>query len=122
MNEPIATATTATAAAAGGTLTLAGGVLGLHFDAMFAGFAGALIAQSFVPANVTRLRAFLQLLGAGGLSGYFSPIGVVVAQKLAPWPLPDSATQLAVGAALGIVAPILVPLLRKLVDRKADQA
>lgn len=121
MNEPIATATTAAAGAAGLTLTIAGSIMGLHFDAMFAGFGGALIAQSFVPSTVTRLRAFLQLLGAGGLSGFLSPVGVVVAQKIAPWPLPTDATQLAVGATLGIVAPVVVPLLRKLAVKRGDQ-
>ena len=119
MNEPIAA--TAAAGAAGLTLTITGSVMGLHFDAMFAGFAGALIAQSFVPSQVTRVRAFLQLLGAGGISGYFSPVGVLVAQKLAPMALPTDVTQLAVGAALGIVAPVLVPLLRKLAEKRGEQ-
>ncbi len=107
---------TGSAGIAGLTLTLTGTVLGLHFDAMLAGFAGALIAQTYVPSAVSRVRAFLQLVAAGGISGYFSPLGVAVASKLAPWPLPADAMQLAIGAGLGIIAPIFVPLLRKLAE------
>ena len=117
MSEPAAAAASVVAGAAGLTLTLSGSIFGLHFDAMFAGFAAALIAQTFVPSGASRVRAFLQLLAAGGISGFFSPIGVAVVSKVAPWPLPGDALQLAMGAALGIIAPIFVPLLRTLVDR-----
>lgn len=117
MSEPTASAAAtvaqAAAGAAGLTLTLTGSLFGLHFDAMLAGFAGALIAQTYVPAGVSRARAFLQLVAAGVLSGYFSPLAVAVASKMAPWPLPEDAMQLAIGAGLGIIAPIFVPLLRK---------
>ena len=114
MTEPAATTA---AGAAGLTLSLSGTLFGLQYDAMLAGFAGALIAQTYVPSAATRWRAFLQLVAAGGISGYFSPIAVAVATRLAPWPLPQDAMQLAAGAALGIVAPTLVPLLRALADR-----
>lgn len=121
MSEPAASTANAAAGAAGITLTLSGSVFGLHFDAMFAGFAAALIAQTFVPSGVTRMRGFLQLLASGGLAGFFAPIGVAVAGKVAPWPLPHDALQLAVGATLGIVAPIAVPLIRRWVDRFGDR-
>jgi hypothetical protein len=125
MSDPVTMPTTAASTAAGLaglTLTMTGSIFGLHFDAMLAGFAGALIAQTYVPSAMSRLRAFLQLVAAGGISGYFSPIGVAVATKLAPWPLPLDAMQLAIGAGLGIIAPVLVPLLRKLADRFGDKA
>ena len=121
MTEPVSTTTNVVAGTAGMTLTLAGSFMGLQFGAMFAGFAAALIAQTFVPSGVSRLRGFLQLLSAGGLSGFFSPIGVSVAAKVAPWPLPADALELAVGATIGICAPIFVPILRKAVERFSDK-
>jgi hypothetical protein len=121
MTEPMSAAGNAAAGAAGFTLALSGSIFGLHFDAMFAGFAAALIAQTFVPTEVTRMRGFLQLVAAGGLSGFFSPIGVEIVGKLTPWPLAPAALQLAVGATLGICAPIFIPMIRKAIEKFAGK-
>ena len=50
-----------------------------------------------------------------------SPIGVEVVGKLAPWPLAPAALQLAVGATLGICAPIFIPMIRKAIEKFAGK-
>lgn len=136
MAEPTSTAVAAVA----GTVLLTGGILGLEFGSMLAGFVGALVAQTFVPAEVApvadrplenRLRtiwrtlisqalALWQLIAAGLLAGFLAPLAVALAQRIVPSDLPADPLRLAVGFVLGILAPIAVPVIRKFAERKGE--
>lgn len=108
---------------AGLTITLAGSIMGMPFDSMMAGFVGALIAQTFVPSGVGKVRAFAQLAAAGLLAGMLAPLAESVVFALAPatWRLSLTAVHLAAGAIIGMIAPAVVPLVRKIADRFGDK-
>lgn len=120
MTDPATTAATEIAAA-GLVITLTGSIFGMQFDALMAGFIGALIAQTLVHdeiAGQTALqrywRGFLQLAAAGLLAGLLAPLAESVMAGLLPMKVPAQALHIASAGVIGMVAPVVVPLLRRL--------
>lgn len=114
-------------AVAGATVVLAitGSVIGMSLESMSVGFIGALVARTFVtdapdPA-LTRLqlylRSLLQLLGAALLAGMMTPLIEAVVHGMAPIKLPAAAVHLAVPGVLGMIAPVVIPVMRKIFER-----
>lgn len=121
MTDPATSVAAETAATAGVVITLTGSFLGMPFDAMLAGFVGALVAQTLVHDPVegeTALarywRGFVQLAAAGLLSGLLAPLAEGIAAGLLPMKVPPQALHIAVAGTIGMVAPVVVPLLRRL--------
>lgn len=116
-------------AAAGVAITVTGSILGLQFDALLGGFVGALVAQTLVTdppiEGLTALqryvRVFAQLLAAGMLAGFLTPVVETIAAGLLPAKVPWHALHMAVAGAIGMVAPVVVPALRKLAQKLAER-
>lgn len=126
----MSTATTAPEiAVAGITLTVTGSMLGLQFDALMFGLFGALIAQTLVTdppvEGLTPLRryvrVFAQLLAAGLLAGLLTPVAESLARGLLPGHVGAQALHMATAGAIGMVAPVVVPLLRKILLKLAEK-
>jgi hypothetical protein len=125
----MSTATTAAEASAGLTLTVTGSLMGLQFDVMMLGFFGALVAQTFVNdppiESLTPLRryvrVFAQLLAAGLLAGLLTPVAESILAGMLPGHVGAPALHLATAGAIGMVAPVVVPLLRKLLNKLAEK-
>lgn len=128
MNEP-ATSAAEAAAAAGVVITVTGSIFGLQFDAIMAGFTGALVATSLVREedrpderwSSRILRGTIQLVAAGLLAGFLAPIAEVLIANLLPGKVPAQALHVAVAGVLGMVAPVVVPILRKLAQKLGDR-
>lgn len=116
-------------AAAGVAITVTGSILGLQFDALLGGFVGALVAQTLVTnppmEGLTALqryvRVFAQLLAAGMLAGFLTPVAEAILVGMLPPKLPVQALHMAVAGALGMVAPVVVPMLRKIASKLAEK-
>lgn len=123
------TTSSAAEASAGLTLTVTGSLLGLQFDALMLGFVGALVAQTLVTdppiEGLTPLRryvrVFAQLLAAGLLAGMLTPVVESIAGGMLPGHVGAQALHLATAGAIGMVAPVVVPLMRKIVSKLADK-
>jgi hypothetical protein len=123
------TAANEATAAAGVAITVTGSILGLQFDALLGGFVGALVAQTLVTdppiEGLTALqryvRVFAQLLAAGMLAGFLTPIAENILAGLLPPKVPVHALHMAVAGAIGMVAPVVVPALRKLAQKLAER-
>jgi hypothetical protein len=122
------TAGTAEAAGAGIVIALAGSVFGLQFDAMVGGFVGGLVAKTFVEtppvvgeiAARRYLRGLIELAASGVMAGMLTPLAepllaAVVSAKVAPQGL-----HMAAAGIVGMVAPVVVPLVRKIVLKLGD--
>ena len=121
MADPATSVAAETAAAAGVVITLTGSIFGMEFDAIMAGFVGALVAQTLVHEQIegqTALahywRGFIQLSAAGLLAGLLAPLAEGIAAGLLPVKVPAQSLHIAVAAIIGMVAPVVVPLLRRL--------
>lgn len=121
MADPATSVAAETAAAAGVVITLTGSIFGMEFDAIMAGFVGALVAQTLVHEQIegqTPLarywRGFIQLSAAGLLAGLLAPLAEGIAAGLLPVKVPAQSLHIAVAAIIGMVAPVVVPLLRRL--------
>lgn len=127
----VQSATTATeaAAAAGVVITVTGSFLGLQFEAMMIGFVGALVAQTLVPEPpdeaLPRWRRYLatigQLVAAGLLAGMLTPLAESLIASMTPGRVPPPALHMAVAGIIGMVAPVIVPLLRKITKTLGDK-
>lgn len=124
-----AAAAAESAAAAGVVITLTGSIFGLQFDAIMAGFVGALVAQTLVhdeivsgESVITRyVRGFLQLCAAGLLAGLISPVAETILAGMLPAKVPTAALHIAVAGTLGMIAPVVVPALRSIAKRLAER-
>ena len=121
MTDPGTSAAAEAAASAGVVITLTGSIFGMEFDAMMAGFVGALVAQTLVHDPVegeTVLarywRGFVQLAAAGLLAGLLAPLAESITAGLLPMKVSPQSLHIAVAAIIGMVAPVVVPLLRRL--------
>jgi len=123
------TSATEAAASAGIVITITGSAFGMPFECIMAGFVGALVAKTFVlepvPADKTRLQlwliGFLQLSAAGLLAGLMSPTAEAVVAGMLPAKVAPAALQITVSGVIGMIAPVVVPLLRKLADKLASR-
>lgn len=126
----MATATaTEAAATAGVVITLTGSIMGLQFDALMLGFVGALVAQTLVPEppgeSLPPLRRYVwtlaQLVAAGMLAGILTPIAESLVAGIAPGNVPAQALHLATAGIIGMVAPTVIPMLRKITSKIAEK-
>ena len=121
MTEPIATPIcTAALITAGAACTF----LGLDAEALIWGFAGGLIAQSYLPARaedgapVAAWRAFLMLAGGAVMAAALVPFAPGLLEKIGITAVGGArAVKVAGAVVLGIVAPVLPGLLRKLAGK-----
>lgn len=124
-----ATATLETATTAGVVVTLTGSVLGLEFEALAVGFLGALIAQTLItepPAegiSMARryLRAFSQLVACGLLAGMLTPVAEKMMASVLPTTVGSGSLHIATAGVIGMVAPAIVPMLRKITQRLGEK-
>jgi hypothetical protein len=107
-------ATSTSIAIATSVVTVTGSLFGLSYDALLAGLAGGLIAQTFVPPNVGRLRAVMQLVCGAILAGYFTPVIIAVTTQYATWKISESASRLAAACFIGMTAFVIVPMAQKI--------
>ncbi len=124
-----ATATLETATTAGVVVTLTGSVLGLQFESLAVGFLGAVIAQTLItdPPDETvtlprrYLRAFSQLVAAGLLAGMLTPVVEKMMATILPSTVGLSSLHIATAGIIGMVAPAIVPMLRKITQRLGEK-
>lgn len=123
MAEPHATA--AGTALALGTITLTGTIMGMHYDALGAGFIAALVALLHMPPKDgeqrTVGRVFALVAGASFLAGIFAPLTAAAATAYLPWTTTLGADLLRVSAAavIGLTAQVAIPLAFAFIARRA---
>jgi len=123
------TATEAATASAGVAITVAGSILGMDYDAILAGFVGALVAQTLVRDQVPvewsawrrYVQGFVQLVAAGLLAGLLSPVAESILAGMLPSRVPVQALHIATAAIIGMIAPVVVPILRGMVQKLAER-
>jgi len=108
MAEPASS--TAGVAIAAGTLTLTGTILGVHYDALLAGFFGGLVSLSYLP-SMSRGKIAGTVAGSSILAGYFAPVIAAAAQHYLPWLLGvGDYLRLASAAGFGLTAQVVIPV------------
>jgi hypothetical protein len=109
MAEP-ASSTAAGVAIAAGTITLTGSILGVHYDALLAGFAGGLVWLTFQPA-VSVVRIAGSIVASSLIAGFVAPIVAAGAVNYLQWlaALGDH-MRIASAFGLGVGAQVIVPL------------
>lgn len=108
MAEPASS--TASIAFAAGTITLTGSILGVHYDALLAGFFGGLVALSYLPA-MPPMRIAGTVVAASLMAGFFAPIIAVGAANYFPWLVgTGDSLRIAMAAGLGIFGQSLIPI------------
>ena len=106
MAEPSATAGVAFAA---GTITLTGSILGVHYDALLAGFFGGLVALSYLPA-MPAARIAGTVAANSLLAGFFAPILAAAASGYFAWAAGmGDALRMAMAAGIGVTGQAIVP-------------
>jgi len=116
MAEP--TSSTAGIAIAAGTITLSGSILGVHYDALLAGFFGGLVSLSYLPAmSIARIAGtvaasaltagFFAPVVASGAANYFSYLAGI-----------GDPLRIATAAGIGLCAQVLVPSVFSYIRRK----
>lgn len=117
MAEP-ASSTAAGVAIAAGAITLSGSILGVHYDALLAGFAGGLVWLTFQP-SMPAVRIASSMVASSLIAGFFAPLAAVGAVNFFPWlsEVGDS-LRMAAAAGLGIGAQVIVPALLNLIREK----
>jgi len=126
-----ATAVHAEAAGAGLVIIAAGSAFGLQFDAIVGGFVGGLVAKTFVETppegdNAARrylryLRGLLELAASGVLAGLMTPVAESLLAAALPGKVAPQGLHMAAAGIIGMVAPVVVPLLRKIVVKLGDR-
>ena len=115
MGEPHASG----AAIAGAAITFSGSVIGMHFDALLAGFAGGLVALSFLPGPLSVGRVAATLLSSSLLAGFFAQLVALGAFAYLPWTQPmGDLMRVAAAGGLGIASQTLIPVLLAWIERK----
>ena len=123
------TSTTAEAAGAGIVIALAGSAFGLQFDAIVGGFVGGLIAKTFVETPPLPgesgpqryLRGLLELAVSGVLAALITPVAEPLLAAALPGKVAPQSLHMAAAGIIGMVAPVVVPLLRKIVVKLGDR-
>ncbi len=115
MTEPHATG----AAIAGAAITFSGSVIGMHFDALLAGFAGGLVALSFLPGPLSAGRVAATLLSSSLLAGFFAQLVAYGAFAYLPWTQPmGDFMRVAAAGGLGIASQTLIPAVLRWIDKR----
>jgi hypothetical protein len=123
------TSTTAEAAGAGIVIALAGSAFGLQFDSMVGGFVGGLIAKTFVETPPLPgesgpqryLRGLLELAASGVLAALITPVAEPLVAAALPGKVAPQSLHMAAAGIIGMVAPVVVPLLRRIVVKLGDR-
>ena len=116
MAEP--TSSTAGIALAAGAITLSGSVLGVHYDALLAGFFGGLVSLSYLPA-MSIPRTAWSVAAAALLAGLFAPVLSIASANYFTW-LAGTGGQLriATAAGIGLCAQVAIPALFTWIRKK----
>jgi len=112
----------AEAATAGITIGLAGSLYGMDLAAIAAGFLGGLVARTFVEASLIPgetairryMRGFLELCASGLTAGLLTPLAEPLIGMATGGKVSASGLHMAAAGVLGMVAPVVVPMLRRL--------
>jgi hypothetical protein len=116
MAEPASS--TAAIAFAAGTITLTGSILGVHYDALLAGFAGGLVALSYLPP-LPPMRIAGTVVAAALLAGFFAPVMSAGAVNYFPWlTVMGDSLRIAMAAGLGICGQALIPAVLGYIRKK----
>lgn len=120
MTEPVASATTGIAIAAG-TLTITGSILGVQYEALLAGLFGGLCYLSYSP-TVSKLRLSVNLATSSLMAGFFAPILMVGVLNYFPYlsKAGETPLRIAVAAWIGLVSQSAVPFLLKKLNKKIE--
>lgn len=116
MAEPASS--TAGVAIAAGTITLTGSILGVHYDALLAGFFGGLVSLSYLP-SMPRSKIAGTVASSSILAGYFAPVIAAGAQQYFPWAQGvGDALRLASAVGFGVSAQVVIPVALNLLRSK----
>lgn len=117
MSDPASTTGVALAAL---SITVTGSVLGVQYDALLIGFAGGLVALSFLP-SMTWGKVAGSVFTSSVLAGFFAPIAAAAAKNYLPWlVVVGDALRIASAAAIGVSAQALVPLALNYLRQKRE--
>lgn len=99
------------AAIAGGAITITGSILGVHYDALLAGFAGGLVSLSFLP-SMTVWRSAYSVAASSLLAGFFAPAIALAMANYFPW-LASLGDYLRITSAafIGVSAQAFIPIM-----------
>ncbi|HYD58979.1 MAG TPA: hypothetical protein VEC35_01395 [Noviherbaspirillum sp.] len=107
MAEPASSTVGVTIAA--GTITLTGSILGVHYDALLAGFFGGLVSLSYLP-SMPALKIAGTVASSSILAGFFAPVIAAAAVHYFPWLVgTGGGVRMACAAGLGLTAQVLIP-------------
>lgn len=107
MAEPASSTAGVTIAA--GTITLTGSILGVHYDALLAGFFGGLVSLSYLPPMPV-LKIAGTVASSSILAGFFAPLVAVMAMHYMPWVSgAGGGLRLACAAGIGLTAQAVIP-------------
>lgn len=120
---PDVNASTAAAATAAGMITVTGGVLGMQYDVLLAGFFGGIVALSFADRQ-SHLKMAMSVFSSSLLAGYFAPIAAALAAHYMPaLTASGESLRLACACAIGLAAQTAIPAglawLRERISRDA---
>ncbi len=112
----------AEAATAGITIGLVGPILGMDVGSISAGFLGGLVARTFVEAPLVPsetgirryVRGFIELCASGLTAGLLTPLAEPLIGAVTGGKVSAAGLHMAAAGVLGMVAPAVVPMLRKL--------
>ncbi|MFT4172834.1 MAG: hypothetical protein QM639_09770 [Rhodocyclaceae bacterium] len=111
MTEP-ASAGGAGYAFAAGTITITGSVMGMHYDALMAGLAGALFALAMSDHQLPPKRLVAWLVTTVMIAAWMAPvIGAWLVSSVPAFAPVDEALRLACAALIGAGAKSLIPAL-----------
>lgn len=121
MDQALTVNDVGTATLAGGAVSIAGIATGLSYEVLFAGFAGALCALSFLPALAVWRRMW-SLITSTLSAGYVSPILHVWAQKLVPGDHQPLLLLVFTAYLCGVGAQVAIPLFMVWVEKRGQKA
>lgn len=108
MAEPAASAVGGIVIAAG-TVVFSGTILGVHYDALLAGFFGGLLSLSVLPA-MSRWKIACSVGGSSLMAGFFAPIFAAAALNYFPWLLAvGDLTRMSCAVVIGVCWQPLLP-------------
>lgn len=105
------------------SLTLAGSVLGIQYDALTLAMFGGLVALMWLQP-MSHVRKFACVAASALFGGTSAPIAAAAALNYFAWltPVPDITVRMACAFSLGLSAQTLIPALLALAARKGAQA
>lgn len=106
-----------------GAITLTGSIFGLQYDALLCGLFGGMISLMHLPASHSKFQTAGTLAAAAVTGALFAPVAVAGGLNYAEWlaKVPADALRLAMAGAIGLFGQAAVPLVLKVMGRKADQ-